>query len=133
MRPGSYRASCPTSRPARACSREAGTATTFSAMPCWPDRVRRLACAHMRATHSPEVKKIDDREARIRRLDADAIAAIRSPLTGEELMARTGRPAGSWIKRVKSALEDAIVDGTLPPDAQSSWRYLEAHPELLEG
>ena len=46
-------------------------------------------------------------------------------------MARTGRPAGPWIKRVKAALEDAIVDGTLAPDPQAAWRYLEAHPELL--
>jgi hypothetical protein len=46
-------------------------------------------------------------------------------------MARTGRPAGPWIRRVKSALEDAIVDGTLPPDQQAAWQYLEAHPELL--
>lgn len=97
------------------------------------DRLLALARADMRASHYPDVKKIDDLEARIRRLDADSIAAIRSPLTGEELMARTGRPAGPWIKRVKSALEDAIVDGTLAPDVPAAWRYLEAHPELLEG
>jgi len=97
------------------------------------ERLLALARADMRASHYPDVKKIDDLEARIRRLDADAIAAIRSPLTGEELMARTGRAAGPWIKRVKSALEDAIVDGTLSPDGQAAWRYLEAHPELLEG
>jgi putative nucleotidyltransferase with HDIG domain len=95
------------------------------------DRLLALARADMRASHYPDVKKIDDLEARIRRLDATAIAAIRSPLSGEELMARTGRPAGPWIKRVKSALEDAIVDGALPADAEAAWRYLEAHPELL--
>jgi poly(A) polymerase len=95
------------------------------------DQLLALARADMRASHYPDVKKIDDLEARIRRLDADAIAAIRSPLTGEDLMARTGRPAGPWIKRVKSALEDAIVDGTLQADPQAAWRYLEAHPELL--
>jgi len=94
-------------------------------------RLLALARADMRASHYPDVKKIDDLEARIRRLDAQAIAAIRSPLTGEDLMARTGRPAGPWIKRVKAALEDAIVDGTLAPDPQAAWRYLEAHPELL--
>jgi poly(A) polymerase len=96
------------------------------------DRLLALARADMRASHYPDVKKIDDLEARIRRLDAQAIAAIRSPLTGEELMARYGRPPGPWIKRVKSALEEAIVDGALASDAQAAWRYLEAHPELLE-
>jgi len=97
------------------------------------DRLLDLARADMRASHYPDVKKIDDLEARIRRLDAAAIAAIRSPLSGEELMARTGRPPGPWIKRVKAALEDAIIDGILPDDAEAAWRYLEAHAELLEG
>jgi poly(A) polymerase len=97
------------------------------------ERLLDLARADMRASHYPDVKKIDDLEARIHRLDAEAIAAIRSPLTGDELMARTGKPAGPWIKRVKSALEDAIVDGVLQPDREAAWRYLGAHPELLEG
>jgi poly(A) polymerase len=90
-----------------------------------------LARADMRASHYPDVTKIDDLDARIRRLDAAAIAAIRSPLTGEELMARTGRPPGPWIKRVKAALEDAIIDGTLQPDGEAAWRYLDGHPELF--
>ena len=95
------------------------------------DQLLALARADMRASRYPDVNKIDDLEARIRRLDADAIAAIRSPLTGEDLMARAGRPAGPWIKRVKSTLEDAIIDGTLQADPEAAWRYLEAHPELL--
>jgi poly(A) polymerase len=95
------------------------------------DRLLALARADMRASHYPDVKKIDDLEARIDRLDAAAIAAIRSPLSGDELMTRTRRPAGPWIKRVKTALEEAIIDGALAPDAQAAWRYLEAHPELL--
>lgn len=96
------------------------------------ERLLWLARADMRASHYPDVKKVDDLEARIRRLDAQAIAAIRSPLTGDELMARTGRPAGPWIKRVKSALEDAIVDGTLTADADAAWQYLDQHPELFQ-
>ncbi len=95
-------------------------------------RLLDLARADMRASHYPDVQKIDDLEARIQRLDAQAIAAIRSPLTGDELMQRTGRPAGPWIKRVKSALEDAIIDGVLPPDREAAWRYLDQHPELFD-
>ncbi|TME47998.1 MAG: HD domain-containing protein [Chloroflexi bacterium] len=95
------------------------------------ERLLILARADMRASHYPDVKKIDDLEARIERLDAAAIAAIQSPLTGDELMARTGRPAGPWIKRVKSALEEAIIDGTLTADGDAAWRYLDTHPELL--
>jgi hypothetical protein len=47
-------------------------------------------------------------------------------------MARYRRPPGPWIKRVKTALEDAIIDGVLPADKEAAWRYLEEHPDLLE-
>ncbi len=95
------------------------------------DQLLALARADMRASHYPGVQKIDHLEARIRRLDAAAINAIRSPLTGDDLMARTGKPPGPWIKRVKAALEDAIVDGVLTPDSGAAWQFVEAHPELL--
>jgi poly(A) polymerase len=95
------------------------------------DRLLDLARADMRASHYPDVKKIDDLEARVRRLDAQAIAAIQSPLSGNALMAGTGRPSGPWIKRVKAALEDAIIDGVLQPDVDAAWQYLDNHPELL--
>jgi len=91
-----------------------------------------LARADMRASRYPDVEKIDHLQERIRRLDAAQITAITSPLTGDELMARYRRPAGPWIKRVKTALEDAIVDGVLAADRDAAWRYLEEHPELLD-
>jgi poly(A) polymerase len=91
-----------------------------------------LARADMRASHYPNVEKIDHLEERIRKLDAAQINAITSPLTGEELMAHYRRPPGPWIKRVKSALEDAIIDGALPADKEAAWRYLEQRPDLLE-
>jgi poly(A) polymerase len=95
------------------------------------DRLLDLARADMRASRYPDVAKIDHLDARIERLDAQAINAIRSPLSGEQLMARTGRPPGPWIRRAKSALEEAIVDGTLEPDSAAAWQYLEAHQDLL--
>ena len=95
------------------------------------DPLLSLARADMQASHYPGVEKIDHLEARVRALDAAAIAAIHSPLTGDDLMSRTGRPPGPWIKRVKSALEDAIVEGTLEPTPEAAWRYLEAHPDIL--
>ena len=96
------------------------------------DRLLDLARADMRASHYPQVEKIDHLQERVRALDAAAIGAIRSPLRGEELMARTGRGPGPWIKRVKTALEEAIVDGALAADRDAAWRYLDAHPELIE-
>ena len=95
-------------------------------------RLLNLARADMGASHYPDVKKIDHLEARVRRLDAEAIKAIHSPLSGDALMARTGRPAGAWIKRAKLALEEAILDGILEPDSEAAWHYLERHPDLLQ-
>ncbi len=91
-----------------------------------------LARADMQASHYPNVEKVDHLAERIRRLDAEKINAITSPLTGDELMARYGRAPGPWIKRVKAALEDAVVDGVLAADQAAAWRYLDKHPELLE-
>ena len=95
------------------------------------ERLLELARADMRASHYPEVIKIDHLESRIRALDAAAISRLRSPLTGDELMAGTGRTAGPWIRRAKAALEEALVDGVIPPDRDAAWRFLEEHPELL--
>jgi poly(A) polymerase len=94
-------------------------------------RLLDLARADMGASRYPEVSKIDHLEERVRRLDAEAINAIESPLSGDDLMARTGRPPGPWIKRVKLALEDAILDGSVAADPASAWAYLERNPELL--
>jgi poly(A) polymerase len=93
-------------------------------------RLLDLARADMRASHYPDVRKIDHLADRVARLDAAAINAIRSPLSGEQLMARTGRAAGPWIGRAKLALEEAILDG-MPADEGSAWHFLEGHPELL--
>ena len=116
--------------------------------PSWEDRaVRRLvreagddvdhlldlARADMRASRYPDVEKIDHLQDRIRALDAAAIHAIHSPLSGKDLMAKTGRPPGPWIKRVKAALEEARVDGALPDEPDAAWRYLDEHPDLLKG
>jgi putative nucleotidyltransferase with HDIG domain len=122
MRPVQYDPGAWEDRAVRRLVRDAG-----------PDlnRLLDLARADMLASHYPDVAKIDDLERRIHGLDAAAIASTRSPITGNDLMARTGRPPGPWIKRAKAAVEDAIVDGAIPADAEAAWRFLDQHPELL--
>ena len=90
-----------------------------------------LARADMLASRYPGVEKLEHLERRITVLDEASIRAIRSALSGDDLIAATGRAAGPWIKQVKSALEDAVVEGTLAPGKEAAWRYLDAHPELL--
>lgn len=54
---------------------------------------------------------------RIVELEKEAeIAKIKSPLSGEELMAIFHRPAGPWIKPIKEQLLALVLDGQLAPE-----------------
>ena len=54
--------------------------------------------------------------AHIERLEAErALAEIKSPLDGVELMALFDRPPGPWIKPIKNRLRDLVLDGLLDP------------------
>jgi poly(A) polymerase len=55
--------------------------------------------------------------AHIARLeDEHALAELKSPLDGQELMAMFGRPPGRWIAIIKDHLRDLVIDGELAPD-----------------
>lgn len=58
----------------------------------------------------------DELRKRVGKLEAEAeIAKIKSPLSGEELMAIFKRPAGAWIKPIKEELLSLVLDGQLKP------------------
>ena len=55
--------------------------------------------------------------AHLARLEAErALAALQSPLDGDELMALFDRPPGRWIAEVKDHLRELVIDGELAPD-----------------
>jgi poly(A) polymerase len=59
--------------------------------------------------------------AHFERLQAEAdLGRLQSPLDGDELMARFGRPPGVWIKRVKDLLRELVIDGELAPDDRAT-------------
>jgi poly(A) polymerase len=71
--------------------------------------------------------KFDALEDRIRSLDEDHVKRPTSPISGDDLMERYGRPPGQWIKRVKERICDAIIDGVLDPgDVQGAWAIADA-------
>jgi poly(A) polymerase len=96
-------------------------------------RLLSLARADTLASSFPTLEELDELEERMDRLDSGgAVSAMRDPLTGDELMAIAGRGPGPWVGRVKTALRDALLDGSITDggtDAARAW--LEAHPELL--
>lgn len=70
--------------------------------------------------------KFDELEVRIRKNQDEEVDRLKSPLSGDDLMARFGRPPGPWIREVKTALENAVIDGQLQPDDRDgAWRIAE--------
>ena len=67
---------------------------------------------------APDVRKLDLAPVRARLAEVQAATpkeTLVSPLTGEEIMALTGLPAGPEIGRLKARLVEAVLDGRLLP------------------
>jgi poly(A) polymerase len=96
-------------------------------------RMLDIARADTEASAYPTTEEIDELGERMARLDAGGeVSHMRRPLSGDDLLAFAHRRPGPWVGRVHRAIEDAILEGELPPndpDAARSW--LERHPELL--
>ncbi len=57
----------------------------------------------------------------VARLEADvALAKLRSPLDGDDLMRMFDRRPGKWIAEVKDHLRELVIDGALAPDDRDS-------------
>lgn len=57
----------------------------------------------------------DKLEERITALSHEPIDRLKSPLSGEDLMQRFSLPPGPWIRQVKEALLEAVMEGALDP------------------
>lgn len=85
------------------------------------------AAGHTLGEPAHNAPKFDELEARIQRNQNEEITRMRSPLTGNDLMSRYQRQPGPWIGKVKSALENAVIDGELrPDDRERAWRIADA-------
>ena len=83
--------------------------------------VRADAKGHSDDGTSMNGAKFDELETRITALSEET-SKYSSPLTGNDLMQRYQRPAGSWIGTVKQRLLDEVVEGQLrPDDVEGAW------------
>ena len=62
-------------------------------------------------------------------LEKDEMKAFQSPVRGEEIMELLGIEPGRMIGLVKSAIEQAILDGVIENDYEASYKYLMANKE----
>jgi poly(A) polymerase len=100
------------------------------------DRLLDLARGDTRASSFPDTDNIEELDARMRHLDAGgALSQMRIPLDGDEIIRLAGgRRPGPWVGRVGRALEEAVLEGAIPPDDAAAARdWLARHPELLDG
>ena len=66
-------------------------------------------------------QRVEALRAHIRRLEEErALADLKSPLDGDELMAIFNRPPGRWIAIVKDHLRELVIDGALAPDDKAT-------------
>ena len=94
-----------------------------------------LARADTTASSFPNVDNINHLAARMNLLDQGGeVSHMVSPLDGAELMALAERGPGRWVGAVKRALEEAVLEGVIPPgDAGAARVWLTAHPDALSG
>lgn len=62
-------------------------------------------------------------------LEKDEMKAFQSPVRGEEIMELFGIGPGKFIGTVKTAIEQAILDGIIDNDYEASYKYLMENKE----
>ncbi len=84
------------------------------------------AAGHSATGHTANGPKLDRLEERIVTLGAEPAESFRSPLSGDQLMARYGRAPGPWIGQIKDALLEEVLDGRLrSDDIPAAWRLAD--------
>lgn len=86
-----------------------------------------LARADLGASTYPHPEKIDELGERVRTLLGERPDRFTLPLTGEDIMAALDLPPGPEVGRIKSELEDLVLDGALPPDRTALLAHLRHH------
>jgi poly(A) polymerase len=84
------------------------------------------AAGHSVEGSSLNSPKFDELERRLRELDSEQLQRMKSPLSGDDLMRRYGRPPGPWIREIKERLLDEVIEGNLEPgDEAAAWEMAD--------
>jgi poly(A) polymerase len=89
-----------------------------------------LARADVAASAYPDAAKLEELDARLHAVLEETPTRMRAPVSGRDIMDAYGLAPGPEVGRLKAALEELVLDGTLPPDRDAILAYLRDHPEL---
>jgi poly(A) polymerase len=81
------------------------------------------------------LKNYDYLENRVEEIiEKDEMRAFQSPVRGEEIMKECGLKPGPTVGKIKTALEEAILDGKIPNEYEAAKKlFLEIKDECLKG
>ncbi|MCC6475874.1 HD domain-containing protein [bacterium] len=102
------------------------------------DELMTLCRADITSANPKKVKKyltqFEELQARIAEvIEGDKLRAFQSPVRGEEIMRICNLSPGPSVGKIKTALEDAILDGRVPNEHDAVLAYLlEIKDKLLE-
>ncbi len=81
------------------------------------------AAGHATSGESHGAAKFEHLEQRIHQLGLQRVRELQSPLSGDDLMERYGRPGGPWVGEIKNALLHDVLEGTMAPgDREAAWQ-----------
>jgi poly(A) polymerase len=89
-----------------------------------------LARADVGASAYDKPEKLEDLARRLDEVRDEVPSRLRSPVSGEDLMRARGLPPGPEVGRLKTRLDELVLEGEIEPSRAAVLRYLEAHPEL---
>jgi len=96
-------------------------------MPGAIDLSRADASGHSSDGTSWNAPKFGALTRRIDELEREPVEEMRSPLSGDDLMRRFELPPGAWIRSIKDALNEEVLEGRLRPhDREAAWKLAEA-------
>jgi len=96
-------------------------------MPGAIDLSRADASGHSNDGTSWNAPKFVALTRRIEELEREPVEEMRSPLSGDDLMRRFELPPGAWIRPIKDALSEEVLEGRLRPhDREAAWKLAEA-------
>jgi poly(A) polymerase len=94
------------------------------------DRLLNLARADIGASDYDRPEKLEELAARLQAVQLERPTRFRSPVTGQDIMRERGLPPGPEVGRLKSRLDELVMEGSVEPNREAVLEYLRAHPEL---